>query len=95
MAEPEAKATLESLAAKVKDLSEEFSTFLKGYKIQAPTLDADSPTAYSGLTGESFLLRQQLLDTLQDLQYLVQGPSESVFNYCHTVSLPNSNRPTD
>ena len=87
MAASETEVTLTGLAAKVKQLSHEFTSFLKDSNVLAPTLAADSCASYSGLTGESFLLRQQLLDTLMDMYYLTQGPSESIFNYVHNVSI--------
>ena len=90
MAASDAQSTLSGLAAKVKELSDEFTNFLTANKIQAPTMGADSCTFYSGLTPESFLLRQQLLDTLMDMYYLTQGPSESIFNYVHNVRLCSS-----
>ena len=77
--------TLNDLAAKVTELSQTFTTFLQDNKIPAPTLAADSPTSYAGLMSDAFLLRQQLLDTLNDMWVLTQGPSESIFNYVHNV----------
>lgn len=79
--------TLNDLAAKVTDLAAQFTTFLADSKIPAPNFSASSPTSYTGLTSESFLLRQKLLDALNDMWILTQGPSESIFNYCHNVSL--------
>ncbi|KAF9872535.1 O-methyltransferase [Colletotrichum karsti] len=75
--------TIQELAAKVAQLSADFSKFLGDNKIPEPTFAADSVRSYSGLTSEAFLLRQNLLDTLNDLHYLVEGPSESVFNFAH------------
>jgi hypothetical protein len=79
--------TLNDLAAKVTNLAAQFTTFLADNKIPAPNFSALSPTSYTGLTSESFLLRQKLLDALNDMWILTQGPSESIFNYCHNVSL--------
>ncbi|KAK5991391.1 O-methyltransferase lcsG [Cladobotryum mycophilum] len=81
----DSQPTLSSLAAKITELSNDFTTFLTENKIPQPTFAADSPTSYNGLTAESFVLRQRLLDSLMDMWYLVQGPSESVFNFAHTV----------
>lgn len=78
------QVTLNSLAAKITELSADFTRFLEDNKINAPTFAADSPTSYSNLTTESFVLRQQLSDALMDMWYLTQGPSESIFNYVHT-----------
>lgn len=77
--------TLTDLAAKVTDLTQQFTKFLADNAIPAPTFAADSPTSYTGLTSESFLLRQKLLDAINDMWILTQGPSESIFNYCHNV----------
>ncbi|KAG7119009.1 O-methyltransferase lcsG like protein [Verticillium longisporum] len=80
--------TLQSLAAKVTELSASFTKFLEQNKIPQPTFEADSPTTYEGITPEAFVLRQKLLDSLQDMWYLAQGPSESIFNYVHN-SMPD------
>lgn len=77
--------TLTGLAAKVTDLTQQFTKFLADNSIPAPTFAADSPTSYTGLTSESFLLRQKLLDAINDMWILTQGPSESIFNYVHNV----------
>ena len=77
--------TLNELATQVSELTKNFSEYLQKNKIPEPTLAADSPTIYTGLDGESFVLRQKLLDTINDLSYLVSGPSESIFNYVHNV----------
>lgn len=83
MAQPQ--ATLLDLAAKATELSQALTKSIQDNGLQAPTLAADSPTSYEGLTPEMFLLRQQLVDVLNDMSILAQGPSESVFNYVHTV----------
>ncbi|KAH8170039.1 o-methyltransferase domain-containing protein [Sarocladium implicatum] len=80
--------TLNELAAQVAELTKNFSAYLEKNKIPEPTLAADSPTSYTGLDGESFVLRQKLLDTVNDLSYVVSGPSESIFNYVHN-SMPD------
>jgi hypothetical protein len=86
MAQTQTQPSLNDLAAKVTDLSQSFTRFLQENKIQQPTLAADSPTSYNGLTPDAFLLRQQLLDAINDMWVLTQGPSESIFNYVHNVS---------
>lgn len=80
--------TLVELAAKVTELSETFTKYLKENNVPAPTFAADSPTSYKDLGPEVFTLRQTLIDTLQDMWILTQGPSESVFNYVHSVRVP-------
>lgn len=79
--------SLNELAAQVAELTKNFTAYLEKNKIPEPTLEPDSPTSYTGLDGESFVLRQKLLDTISDLSILVSGPSESIFNYVHNVSL--------
>ena len=85
-----ATITLNDLAAKVTDLSQSFTKYLEEKHIPQPTLDADSPVSYTGLDGPSFILRQQLIDALNDMWILTQGPSESIFNYVHNVREPLS-----
>ncbi|KAK0637900.1 O-methyltransferase gsfB [Lasiodiplodia hormozganensis] len=75
--------TLTSLAAKITELSETLTKYLKENNVPAPTFAADSPTSYSNLSPEIFMIRQALLDNLNDMWYLTQGPSESIFNYVH------------
>jgi hypothetical protein len=79
--------TLVELAAKVTELSETFTKYLKDNNVPQITFAADSPVSYSNMAPETFTLRQTLIDTLQDMWILTQGPSESVFNYVHSVSL--------
>ncbi|PGG98679.1 hypothetical protein GX51_06686 [Blastomyces parvus] len=81
----ETQPTLNGLAAKVAELSEAFTKLLQEKNIPEPTFAVDSPTSYVGLTAESFLVRQKLIDALNDMWYLTQGPSESIFNYVHTA----------
>lgn len=85
-----ATVTLNDLAAKVTDLSQNFTKYLEEKHIPQPTLAADSPVSYTGLDGPSFILRQQLIDALNDMWILTQGPSESIFNYVHNVRKPIS-----
>jgi len=85
----DSQPTLNDLAAKITELSQTFTKFLETNKIPAPTFAADSPTSYTGLDAESFTLKGKLLDALSDMTLLVQGPSESVFNYCHST-LPDA-----
>jgi len=85
----EVQPTLDGLAAKIGELSGTLSRYLAEQNIPAPTFAADSPTSYSGrLSVEIFNIRYLLLDALQDMQYLVQGPSESISDYVHGVSTP-------
>lgn len=76
------KITLNELAARVTELSEAFTKSIEG---PVPTFVADSPLKYGTLSGDAFMTRQKLLDTLNDMIWLAQGPSESIFNYCHNV----------
>ena len=82
---PPPQPTYSELLAKVNELSASFTQYLSSNNIPLPTFEADSPTQYDGLSSEAFVMRQRLLDHLQDLQYLVSGPSESIFNYAHNV----------
>ncbi|KAK8131340.1 O-methyltransferase family protein [Apiospora sp. TS-2023a] len=77
--------TLESLAAQIAELSGALSKQMKENNVPPVSFAADSPTSYSNLTGEMFMIRQKLLDSLNDMWWLAQGPSESIFNYCHSA----------
>ena len=87
---PPPEPTFSELLTKVNELSATVTKHLATNGIPLPTFEADSPTQYEGLSSEGFVMRQQLLDHLADLQYLVQGPSESIFNYAHNVYRPHS-----
>jgi hypothetical protein len=80
-----ARPTLTSLAKQISDITASITTYLEEKKLTAPSLAADSPTNFPEISPELFHQRQVLLDALNDLTILVQGPSESVFNYVHTV----------
>lgn len=82
----EQQPTLQGLAAKITELTETFSQWLRDNNVEQPTFAADSTLSYTNLTPEIFQTRQLLSDALSDLWYLTQGPSESVFNYVHNVS---------
>ncbi|KAI1849683.1 hypothetical protein JX265_008020 [Neoarthrinium moseri] len=81
--------TLTSLAARISELAGKLDGYIEEQKIPKVSFDADSPTKYPNLSPEMFMVRQQLLDSLNDLEILAQGPSESVFNYVHSA-VPNA-----
>lgn len=81
----ESQPTLNELAAKVTELSEALTRQLAEKNVPIPTFAADSVTSYKGLTEEMFLTRQKLVDVLNDMWILSQGPSESIHNYVHNV----------
>jgi hypothetical protein len=81
--------TLTSLAAQISQITSTITTYLVDNKLKAPSLAGDSPTNFPDLSPELFHQRQVLLDAINDLAVLVQGPSESVFNYVHTVRCPS------
>lgn len=78
--------SINGLAAQISELAGGFTKSLAEASVAEPNFTAASPTSYENLTGDMFLRRQELLDKITDLWYLVQGPSESIFNYVHTVS---------
>lgn len=80
--------TLLSVAAKITEYAQQLTKELEAGKVTPVTLEADSPIKYESLPGNSFFIRQQLEDALKDMYILSQGPSESTFNYCHTVGEP-------
>ncbi|OTB08661.1 hypothetical protein M426DRAFT_316674 [Hypoxylon sp. CI-4A] len=89
MADSQPQPTLNSLAAKITELSETFTRYLRDNNVPEPTFAADSPTSYTNLSPEIFMTRQLLTDALSDMWYLTQGPSESIFNYVHNA-LPDA-----
>jgi hypothetical protein len=86
MAAPDAaQPTLESLASKVTELSAALSGYMKQNNMAEPSFAADSPITYPQMPPELFMARQTLQDTLLDMLYLTQGPTESIFNQVHKV----------
>lgn len=81
------QVTLTSLAEQISELTKQFTEQLKEANVAEPSFAVDSPTRYEGLNVEMFMARQKLIDSIEDLWFLAQGPSESIFNYAHTVSL--------
>ena len=77
--------TLTSVAATISNLANTLNKSLQADNVSVPSFAADSPISYVGLTQETFMARQVLLDAIMDMWYLTQGPSESIFNYAHTV----------
>ncbi|EEH45053.2 uncharacterized protein PADG_01203 [Paracoccidioides brasiliensis Pb18] len=59
--------TLNGLAAKITELSDTLTKYLNDKNIPAPTFAADSPTGYVNLSPEIFMVRQELLDALNDM----------------------------
>lgn len=53
-------ATLLSVAAKITEYATQLAKELEAGNVPPVTLEADSPTKYELLTGNSFLMRQQL-----------------------------------
>ncbi|KID72717.1 O-methyltransferase AMT9 [Metarhizium brunneum] len=76
--------SINGLAAQISELAGGFTKSLAEASVAEPNFTAASATSYENLTGDMFLRRQELLDKITDLWYLVQGPSESIFNYVHT-----------
>ncbi|KAJ3495831.1 hypothetical protein NLG97_g3105 [Lecanicillium saksenae] len=76
---------INGLAAQIAELAAGFTKSLAEANIAEPDFTSKSPISYDGLSPEMFLRRQELLDKITDIWYLVQGPSESIFNYAHTA----------
>jgi hypothetical protein len=85
MADQLSQITLTSLATQISELTRTITQHLESKNIPAPTFSPDSAAKFPVLEGDLFVKRQVLLDAINDLHTLVQGPSESVFNYVHTV----------
>ncbi|KAJ6790046.1 hypothetical protein PWT90_05273 [Aphanocladium album] len=76
---------INGLAAQIAELATGFNRSLADANIPEPDFTSKSPINYDGLTPEMFLRRQELLDKITDMWYLVQGPSEGIFNYAYTI----------
>ncbi|KAF1998107.1 sterigmatocystin 8-O-methyltransferase [Amniculicola lignicola CBS 123094] len=82
----DASPTLESLASEISSITSKITSYLAENKLQAPTLGADSPTSFPILSPELFVQKQVLIDALNNLSILVQGPEASIFNYVHSAA---------
>ncbi|KAI1427777.1 sterigmatocystin 8-O-methyltransferase [Xylaria sp. FL1777] len=80
-----AESQLRALAAEITKLADLFATSLQENNLPEASFAVDSPMSHKGITTEMFMTRQTLCDKLMDMWYLVQGPSESVYNYVHNV----------
>ncbi|KAI0869912.1 sterigmatocystin 8-O-methyltransferase [Hypoxylon argillaceum] len=80
-----AESHLRALAAEITKLADSFATSLSENNMPEATFAASSPMNHKGITADMFMTRQSLCDKLQDMWYLVQGPSESIYNYVHNV----------
>ncbi|KAJ8105138.1 hypothetical protein ONZ43_g7547 [Nemania bipapillata] len=82
-----AESQLRALAAEINKLADSFASSLQENNMPEASFAADSPMNHKGLTADMFLTRQTLCDKLMDMWYLVQGPSESIYNYVHNACL--------
>lgn len=82
---PDPQPTLNDIAARISELTKEFSLSLRAHNVAEATFAPDSQMSYDGLPEDVFLLRQHLVDSLTDLLYLTQGPNASISNYVHNV----------
>ena len=80
-----AESQLRALAAEITKLADSFAGALEEKGLPEASFSVDSPMKHEGITAEMFMTRQALCDKLSDMWYLVQGPSESIYNYVHNV----------
>lgn len=80
-----AESQLRGLAAEITKLADSFASSLQENNLPEANFGVDSPMSHKGITADMFMTRQMLSDKLMDMWYLVQGPSESIFNYVHNV----------
>lgn len=80
-----AESQLRALAAEITRLADSFAGALEEKGLPEANFSVDSPIKHEGITAEMFMTRQALCDKLSDMWYLVQGPSESIYNYVHNV----------
>ncbi|KAI1271923.1 sterigmatocystin 8-O-methyltransferase [Xylaria sp. FL0933] len=79
------ESKLRALAAEITKLADSFASSLEEKNLPEASFDVDSPMSHKGITADMFMTRQTLCDKLMDMWYLVQGPSESVYNYVHNA----------
>ncbi|KAI8628536.1 S-adenosyl-L-methionine-dependent methyltransferase [Xylariaceae sp. FL1651] len=79
------ESRLRDLAAEITKLADSFASSLRENNLPEASFAADSPINHAGLTADMFMTRQTLCDKLTDMWYLVQGPSESIYNYVHNA----------
>lgn len=77
--------TIKETLAKVNDLTNEFTAYLEEKGNPEATFAADSPEGYDDLEPTVYVRRQVLTDLLQDLIWLIQGPTEAITTLAHTV----------
>ncbi|KAI1183184.1 sterigmatocystin 8-O-methyltransferase [Nemania serpens] len=80
-----AESQLRALAAEINKLADSFASSLQENNLPEASFAVDSPMSHKGITADMFMTRQTLCDKLMDMWYLVQGPSESIYNYVHNV----------
>lgn len=79
--------------AKAGELLDKLLAEMQEKGVQEPTFDVDSTDDYLKLAPKTFATREMLIDELQDLIWLVQGPQQSVLfansvvSHTHTLSL--------
>lgn len=83
----DSQPTLNSLAAKITELSQKLTSSLEENNVPLCNFSVDSPAAYETHNPDIYMQRQTLIETLTDMIYLTQGPQESIFNYAHSVSV--------
>ncbi|KAI0401078.1 sterigmatocystin 8-O-methyltransferase [Xylaria palmicola] len=84
-----AESQLRGLAAEITKLADTFASSLQENNMPEASFGIDSPMSHKGITTDMFMTRQSLCDKLMDMWYLVQGPSESIYNYVHN-SIPDA-----
>lgn len=78
-------AGLKNVLTEIIEHTIQLSTVIRQHDLKEPNWGPDSPDDYKKLPGDVFMKRQQLIDLLQDMIWLVQGPTESVFALGHGV----------
>ena len=79
--------TIKETLAKVNDLTNEFTTYLEEKGEPEATFAADGPEGYDDSEPTVYVKRQVLTDLLQDLIWLIQGPTEAITTLAHTVQI--------
>lgn len=81
---------LESIAEEILLATRTFSQHLKKNGLPSPSLAVDGPTEFLGLPGDILAARAKLRELTEQLNYLVTGPSESIWARPQLVSSSQS-----
>lgn len=81
-----APVSMKDKLSKAGELLDKLLAEMQEKGVAEPTFDADSPDDYMKLAPKTYATREMLVDELQDLIWLVQGPQQSILFQNSVVS---------